>query len=54
MPDGINSSEFVNVLQRLLKTGKASGMSISIFNPTLDWDGSLAKKIVELISASLR
>jgi hypothetical protein len=28
-------------------------MSVTIFNPTLDWDGSLAGKIVDAIAAGL-
>jgi arginase len=53
MADGLNSGELVNVLRRAIKTGKAVGMSIAIFNPTLDWDGSLAAKIVEIMRAGL-
>lgn len=53
MPDGLSTGELVNVLRRLMKTGKASGISIAIFNPTLDWDGTLAKYVVALLRAGL-
>jgi hypothetical protein len=33
---------------------RAAGMSISIFNPTFDWDGSLAKKLVAIIARGLQ
>lgn len=54
IPDGLTIGELVNVLNRCIKTGKAVGMSLAIFNPTLDWDGALAKRIVEILRASLK
>lgn len=54
MPDGLTIGELVSSLQRAIGTGKAAGMSISIFNPTLDWDGSLSKKLVELLGVALQ
>lgn len=53
MPDGLSTGELVNALRRLMKAGKASGISIAIFNPTLDWDGTLAKHVVALLRAGL-
>lgn len=53
MPGGLSVGELVNLLQRLTKTGKAVGMSLAIFNPTLDWDGVLAKKIIDIVRAGL-
>lgn len=54
MPGGLSVGELVNTLRRLMKTGKAAGLSVAIFNPTLDWDGSIAKKVVELLCAGLK
>jgi len=53
MPGGLSTGELVNVLRRLMKTGKAAGISIAIFNPTLDWDGTIAKYVVALLRAGL-
>src|SRR5579872_374716 len=53
MPDGFSAGELVNTLQRLIQSGKASGISVSIFNPTLDYDGSLAEQAVDYLRAGL-
>lgn len=37
----------------LLGSGKAVGMDITIFNPKLDLDGSIARKLVSSIVAGL-
>jgi arginase len=54
MPEGLSVGELVTTMQRLIKTGRAAGISISIFNPTLDWDGSLAKKLVVIMAKGLQ
>lgn len=54
MPDGLNFGELVKALRQALHTGKVAGMSLAIFNPTLDWDGTLAEKIVEVMAASFQ
>lgn len=54
MPEGLSVGELVTTMQRLIKTGRAAGISISIFNPTLDWDGSLAKKLVAIMAKGLQ
>jgi arginase len=53
MPGGLSFGELVSSLRRLMTTGKAIGMDVTIFNPTLDWDGDLAEKIVDIIAAGL-
>jgi len=53
MPGGLSFGELVSALRRLTTTGKAIGMDVTIFNPTLDWDGALAEKIVDIIAAGL-
>lgn len=53
MPGGLSFGELVSSLRRLITTGKAIGMDVTIFNPTLDWDGDLAEKIVDIIAAGL-
>ncbi len=46
---GLSFEELSEILSILLASGKTSGMSISIFNPTLDDDGSIAKAFVRSI-----
>jgi len=53
MPGGLSFGELAGALRRLMTTGKAMGMDVTIFNPTLDWDGTLADKIVDIIAAGL-
>lgn len=53
MPGGLSFGELVSSLRRLVATRKAVGMDVTIFNPTLDWDGALAERIVDIMAASL-
>lgn len=49
LKDGLTFMELSNVLKILLKSDKAVGMDITIFNPNLDKDGSIARKLVSSI-----
>ena len=49
LPDGITFSELSDLLKLLLSSKKAVGMSITIFNPTLDKDGSISRNFVSSI-----
>ena len=53
IPDGLQYEELSAVLGILLGTGRAVGMTITIFNPLLDTDGTLAGRLVESIVAGL-
>ena len=53
LPDGLSVGEAVETLRRALKTGKVRGVNVTIYNPTLDWDGSQAKLLVDLLGAAL-
>ena len=53
LPDGITFSEFSNLLKLLLLSKKAVGISITIFNPTLDKDGSITRNFVSSIVEGL-
>lgn len=53
IPDGLQFDELSAVLGTLLKTGRAVGMTITIFNPMLDPDGTLAQRFVDSIVAGL-
>lgn len=45
MEGGLSFIELSEILKILLKSGRAIGMDITIFNPTLDKDGSIASRL---------
>ena len=49
MRGGLTFLELGDVLKILLNSGQAVGMDITIFNPNLDKDGSIARKLVSSI-----
>jgi arginase len=49
LENGLSYSELTEVLNILLATKRAVGMTITIFNPHLDLDGSIANKFVSSI-----
>lgn len=51
MPGGLCFPELADLLQTLLRTELAVGMDVTIFNPSLDSDGSIAKKLASTITA---
>jgi arginase len=53
MPDGLTYKELTSVLKLLIASGKAVGMTITIFNPTLDHDGSIAQHLIDSIVKGL-
>lgn len=54
MEDGLDLSELSKVLRILISSQYAVGMSITIFNPKLDVDGSIARNFVSSIVSGLR
>ncbi|HEV8405316.1 MAG TPA: arginase family protein [Nitrososphaera sp.] len=50
---GIGYEDLSQLLQILLASGKAVGMNITIFNPKLDSDGSIAHRLVSSLVAGL-
>jgi arginase len=50
---GLSHTELTELLRILLASGHAVGMSITIFNPSMDSDGSLARKFVSSVAAGL-
>lgn len=50
---GLDFSELSDLLRILFASGHAVGMSITIFNPSLDLDGSIARKFVSSIVKGL-
>ena len=53
LPGGITFAELSNLLKLLLSSKKAVGISITIFNPTLDKDGSITRNFVSSIVVGL-
>ena len=51
---GLGFSELSKLLRILMSSKRAAGISITIFNPYLDQDGSIAKNFVSSIAAGLR
>jgi arginase len=54
LPGGLSASELQTVLRTALRSGRAVGLEITIYNPTLDADGRagrlLADSLVEVLS----
>lgn len=53
MAGGISFEELSQLLQILLGTGRAMGMDLTIFNPTMDRDGRIARELASAINAGL-
>ena len=50
---GLRFSEVARIVGAALATGKAVGLELTIFNPALDLDGSLARELVDMLVAGL-
>lgn len=53
LPDGLQWHELSTLLGALMASGQAVGITIAIFNPKLDADGSIANKFTQSIIAGL-
>jgi arginase len=53
LPGGLSWEELSATLRAVLDTGKAVGMNVGIFNPTLDPDGTIARRLVECLVEGL-
>lgn len=53
LPDGLSDGELVETIRRAMRTDRVRGINVAIFNPTLDWDGSRAKFLVDLLGKAL-
>ena len=54
MPGGLSWEELATVLQVAIASGRAIGLNITIFNPKLDSDGSIAAAFVDTLVKGLR
>jgi len=53
MQDGLSWQELETVLRAALRSGRAIGLDITIFNPSLDRDGSIARALVDSLGRAL-
>jgi arginase len=50
IPGGLSFNEAGQLIQGVLSTGKAVGISVTIFNPLLDKDGTIAQQIITMLT----
>jgi arginase len=53
LPDGLTWEELTGVLRPAVASDHATGLDITIFNPTLDPDGRVARSLVDALVAGL-
>ncbi len=53
MPDGLSWNELSTALRVALESGRAVGTNVTIFNPKLDRDHSIARRFVDALSEEL-
>jgi arginase len=53
LPDGLTWEELTSVLRTAVASDQATGLDITIFNPTLDPDGRVARSLVDALVAAL-
>jgi arginase len=53
LPDGLSWRELTAVLRAAVASGRAAGLDATIFNPTLDTDGRIARALVNALVAGL-
>jgi arginase len=53
MPDGLHWSELVTILRAAIASGETLGIDVTIFNPTLDKDGAIARRLVKALGDGL-
>ena len=53
MPDGFSFVELRTLLRLALVSGRIAGMDVTIFNPSLDADGSIDRKLVTTLVEGL-
>lgn len=54
MPGGLSWEELATILQVVISSGQAIGINITIFNPKLDSDGSIAAAFVDALVKGLQ
>jgi arginase len=54
IPGGLSWGELTQTIRRAAESGRAVGLDVTIFNPKLDRDGSIAKEFVRALEFGLR
>jgi arginase len=54
MPDGLSWDELVAILRAGVASGRAVGIEVTIFNPRLDRDGSIARAFADALARGLK
>ncbi|MGS1097421.1 arginase family protein (plasmid) [Aquamicrobium terrae] len=53
IPNGLSWNELATTLRTSIGSGRAVGIDVTIFNPRLDKDGTIARTFVEVLAAGL-
>jgi arginase len=53
MPGGLSWAELATTLARSMRSGRAVGLDLTIFNPRLDGDGSIARGLADALAQGL-
>jgi arginase len=53
LPDGLSWAELTAILRAAVASGRAAGLEVTIFNPTLDTDDRIARALVNTLVAGL-
>lgn len=53
LPDGLSWTELSDTLGVLMATRRAVGLNVGIFNPALDGDGTITRRLVSCLAAGL-
>lgn len=53
LPGGLSWEELSATLRAVMETGEAVGLNVGIFNPALDPDGAIARRLVECLVEGL-
>jgi arginase len=54
MPGGLQWDELTTILRMAIASGKALGIDVTIFNPKLDKDGSIARRFTQALCEGLK
>jgi arginase len=54
LPDGLSVSELEVVLSTAMATGRAVGLEVTIYNPSLDGDGAAGRALANVLGDALR
>jgi arginase len=54
LPGGLSWDELETVIRMAIETGGATGLEVTIFNPSLDADGAIARTLVTRLADALR